>query len=105
MGNNNANMKYYQLPTFMPKNTFYNKNFMNSSKNKINNRYYLNNNNRILPLTKPKRIKSLSTTRKQQIKPNANFYLSNVNFYNSSTLPKMDFLEKNSFKNCNLFST
>ena len=94
-------MKYYQLPTFMPKNTFYNKNFMNSSKNKINNRYYLNNNNRILPLTKPKRIKSLSTTRKQQIKPNANFYLSNVNFYNSSTLPKMDFLEKNSYNNIN----
>ena len=56
LGNNNNNMKYYQLPTFMPKNTFYNKNFLNHSKNKVNNRYYLNNNNRILPLTNSKKL-------------------------------------------------
>ena len=105
LGNNNNNMKYYQLPTFMPKNTFYNKNFLNHSKNKVNNRYYLNNNNRILPLTNSKKIKSLSTTHKQPIKSNNNFYLSNVNFYNSNTLPKMDILENinnHNIKNLNI---
>ena len=57
LSNSSLNTKYYQLPTFMSKNTFYNKNFLNSSKNKINNRYYLNNTNKIIPITKQKKQK------------------------------------------------
>ena len=92
-GNKNANLQYYQLPTFMPKNTFYNKNFLNNSKNSTNIRYYLKNNNPILPLTKSKKSKSLSTTNRQPIKSNTNFYLSNMNFYNSATVIKNDLLD------------
>ena len=101
LSNNSLNMKYYQLPTFMSKNTFYNKNFLNSSKNKLNNRYYLNNTNKIIPITKQKKHKSLSTTNKQPIKSNTNFYLSNVNFYNSGALFKNDNLESININNVN----
>ena len=109
IGNNNINLKYYQLPTFMPKSTFYNKNFFNNSKSKLNNRYYLNNNNnhnnnnKILPITKInskiKKNKSLSSSNNKPIRPNTNFYLSNVNFYNSGAMLKSDNLENiNNYK-------
>ena len=94
LNNNNMIMKYYQLPTFMPKNTLYNKNFLNSGKNKSNKRYFLNNNNRIVPITKPKKFKSLSTSGKKPIRSNTNFYLSNLNFYNTGLIVKNENLDK-----------
>ena len=96
ISSNSINLKYYQLPTFIPKNTFYKNNFLNSSKNKNNNRYYLNNNNRIIPIAKPKKNKSSSTSNKHSIKPSTNlpkFHLSNTNFYNSGALIKNDSIE------------
>ena len=99
LNNNNMIMKYYQLPTFMPKNTLYNKNFLNSGKNKSNKRYFLNNNNRIVPITKPKKFKSLSTSGKKPIRSNTNFYLSNLNFYNNGLIVKNENLDK--FKDYN----
>ena len=97
--NNNNVEQYYQLPTFLPKNTFYNsKNIFNNSKSKINTRYYLNN-NRILPIKK-KKIKSSSNSIKQPIRSNTNFFLSNSNFYNSGALIKSEHLDNhNNFNN------
>ena len=108
LGNNNINLKYYQLPTFISKNTFYNKNILNNSKSKVNNRYYLNNNNRIISFSKTKskikKNKSLSSSsNKQPNKANTNFYLSNINFYNSgTTMFKSDKLDN--LKNINNFN-
>jgi hypothetical protein len=91
---NATNLKYYQLPTFLPRNTFYKNNFLISkNKNKSNSRYYLNNNNKIIPIPKTKRNQSLSTTNKPQIKLSNNitsFHMTNNNFYNSSALIKKE---------------
>ena len=101
-GINNINLKYDQLPT-VPKNTSYGKKFLNSSKNKSNKRYYLNNNDRIIPITKPSKIKSFSTTDKKPVRSNTNFYLSNINFYNSGSLMKNDEINNiNNLKNFNI---
>lgn len=107
IGNNNLNLKYYQLPTFMPKNTFYNKNFFNSYKKKANKRYYLNNNNKIIPISKinpkMKKNKSLSSTNRQPNRPNTNFYLSNNHIFNSGNMLKSDNLNNiNNLKKFNL---
>ena len=86
--NNTSTNQYYQLPTFLPKNN----NIFNNNKNKINTRYYLKN-NKILPIKK-KKIKSSSySINKQPIRSNTNFFLSNINFFNSGTFLKNEHLD------------
>ncbi len=105
---NGINLKYYQLPTFLPKNIFHNNNFLNTSKNRINNRYYLNN-NKIIPIQKVKRNQSLSTTNKYPYKLSTNltgFHLTSNNFYNANALLKRDSIENlNNINNYNMNNT
>ena len=89
--NNTVNLKSFQMPSILPSNTLYNNSFL-KGKTKMNNRYYLNNNNKIVPINKQKKYKSLSIN-KRPVKANNNFYLSNAKFYNSGTLYKSENLD------------
>ena len=97
--NSTINIKYYQIPAFAPKNTFYGKKYINSNKSGNNTRYFLKDNNRAVNNPISRKIKSLSTSNKKPVRSNTNFYLSNVNFYNSGSLDKNDiFNNKNILK-------
>ena len=97
--NNTKNIKYCQIPAFVPKNTFYGKKYINSNKSGNNTRYFLKDNNRAVNNPISRKIKSLSTSNKKPVRSNTNFYLSNVNFYNSGSLDKNDiFNNKNILK-------
>ena len=93
--NNTINIKYCQIPAFAPKNTFYGKKYISGN----NTRYFLNDNSRAVNIPKSRKIKSLSTSNKKPVRSNTNFYLSNINFYNSGSLDKNDiFNNKNILK-------
>ena len=81
--NNSLNIKYSQLPAFIPRNNFLQKDSLNISGNKVNKRYFLNSNK--IPNIRQKNIKSFSLTKKS-IKLDNFFHISNINFYNTDSL-------------------
>ena len=83
LSKNIQNIKYSQLPAFIPRNNFIHKDSLNISKSKENKRYYLNSNR--IPNIRQKNIKSFSLTKKS-VKLENFFHISNINFYNTESL-------------------